>query len=271
MSVLALNPNVRVDPPARLPVDYLSLSSLKKFQMCPEKWRRHYIDHEPEPSSGKMVLGSSAGAALAQHYGRQIETGEGISGEELLDEFCAEWEDRIGREEVDYGSDTPGELKDSGARALGLYHSGTAPGIVPVSVEREFELSWPGVEWRMAGFLDLETAAGRVGDYKLGSKRMSDGDVRADLQPTTYLVARRAEGNPAAGFDFHVMARTKTPTVTIMPAPRSEAQLDLFTDRVFALAVEIDWRCQTGSWMGAPPMTWFCGNCRYANCKWRLG
>lgn len=271
MSTLTLNSNVMVDPPARLPVDYLSLSSLKKFQMCPEKWRRHYIEHEPEPASGKMVLGSSAGAALAQHYGRQIESGAGLCTEELLDEFATEWEDRTGREDVDYGSDVAGELKDSGARALSLYHRVVAPGIEPVAVEREFELHWPGVQWCLTGFLDLETAEGRVGDYKLAAKRMSEKDAAADLQPTTYLVARRAEGNPAAGFDFHVMARTKQPTVEIVPAPRSEAQLDAFTTRVFALAREIEWRCENDQWMGAAPMTWFCGTCRYANCKWRLG
>lgn len=271
MSTLALNPNVRVDPPARLPVDYLSLSSLKKFQMCPEKWRRHYIDHEPEPSSGKMVLGSAAGAALAQHYGHQLEGGIGISTEAVLDEFASEWDHRIAEEDVDYGNDTPGELKDSGARALGTYHQQIAPGITPLSVERGFELSWPGVDWKLTGFLDLETAENRVCDYKLGAKKMSDADARADLQPTTYLVARRAEGNPAAGFDFHVMARTKQATATIVPAPRTSWQLDQFTERVFALAVEIDWRCESGNWMGAPPMTWFCGTCRYLDCKWRLG
>ena len=161
-----------VDPPATLPVEYLSLSSLKKFQMCPEKWRRHYLDHDPEPSSGKMVLGSAAGAALAQHYGTQIETGEGLCAEALLDEFSSEWEDRRTREDVDYEKEAPGEMKDAGARALALYHATVAPHVEPVSVERGFELCWPGVDWRLTGFIDLETADGRAADYKLSAKRI---------------------------------------------------------------------------------------------------
>lgn len=268
MSTVTLNPNVTVDPPAQLPVDYLSLSSIKKFAMCPEKWRRHYLEHDPEPSSGKMVLGTSAGAALAQHYGAQIETGVGISTEELLDEFSTKWEDSL--DDVDFGTDTPGELKDSGARALTLYHTSRAPSITPVAVERDFELQWPGVEWKLTGFIDLETAANRVVDYKLAAKRMSEQDARADLQPTVYLAARRAEGNPAAGFDFHVMARTKAPSAEIVPAPRSDRQLDLLSARVFSIAKEIAWRCETDTWIGASPMTWFCGSCRYENCAWRL-
>lgn len=270
-TTITLNPNVTVDPPASLPVDYLSLSSLKTLMMCPEKWRRRYLDNDPEPSSGKMVLGSAAGAALAQHYGRQLETGGGITGEELLDEFADEWADRTGREEVLFESETPGELKDSGARALTLYHATIAPTVTPIAVERGFELAWPGVQWTLTGFLDLETAGGGVADYKLAGKRMNAKDAAADLQPTVYLAARRAEGNPAAGFDFHVMARTKTPTAEIVPAPRTDAQLDLLTSRVFSLAREIAWRCETDCWIGASPMTWFCGSCRYANCAWRLG
>lgn len=271
MSTLTISPNVTLDPPARLPVEYLSLSSLKQFQMCPEKWRRRYIEHDPEPSSGKMVLGSSAGAALAQHYGTVIETGEGIPTEQLLDEFATEWEDRRGREDVDYQGEAPGEMKDSGARALSLYHRVEAPKITPVSVEREFELQWPGVDWKVIGFLDLETADGRIADYKLSGKRMAQRDAAADLQPTMYLTARRAEGDPATGFDFHVMARTKQPTVEIIDTPRSERQLDALTARIFQVAREIEWRWETGNWMGAAPMTWFCAGCRYNDCAWRLG
>jgi hypothetical protein len=271
MSTLTLNPNVSVDPPPRLPVDYLSLSSLRTFQMCPEKWRRHYIEHQPEPSSGKMTLGSAAGAALAQHYGLQIETGQGLSTDDLVDEFAAEWEDRITREDVDLEGELPGVMKDSGVAALRLYHAAIAPHVSPVSVERGFSLSWPGVEWKLTGFLDLETADGAVADYKLSGKRMSELAARGELQPTVYLAARRAEGNPATGFAFHVMARTKQPTVEIVPAPRSERQLDLLTSRIFNLAKEISWRCETDTWMGASPMTWFCGSCRYTDCDWRLG
>jgi len=257
--------------PPQIPVEYLSLSSLRLFQQCPEKWRRRYVDHEHEPPSGKMLLGSAAGAALAQHYGRQIESGTGLSTEELLDEFAAEWDDRTGREDVDYEQETPGELKDSGAGALRVYHTQFAPGIVPVAVERQFELHWPGVDWCLTGYLDLEDADGLVRDYKMSAKKMSQRDADADLQPTVYLAAKRAEGDPAAGFRFDQMIRTKQPTAQVVVTERSERQLDQLTERVFTLAREIEWRCETGTWSGAPPNTWFCGTCRYHDCAWRLG
>jgi hypothetical protein len=269
MSVLDVA-RVRVDPPAVLPVDYLSLSSIKLFMRCPERWRRRYIEKEIEPSSGKMVLGSAAGAALAQHYGHQMESGEGFGQEQLLDEFSSEWEERTEREEVAWGGESPGELKDSGAGALRVYHARFAPEVEPVSVEREIELSWPGVYWKVTGFMDLEDAAGRVRDYKMG-KRVSQADADADLQPTTYLAARRAEGNPAAGFTFDNMIRNKTPTADVVSTTRSELQLDLLTDRIFTIAREIEWRCLTDTWSGAAPGTWFCSTCGYRDCPLRLG
>lgn len=270
MSVLDIS-HVRVDPPVQLPVDYLSWSSLRTFMMCPEKWRRRYIDKELEPPSGKMVLGSAGGAALAQHYGHQMETGEGISTEQLLDEFSAEWDERTGREEVDYEGDAPGALKDSGAGALRVYHRRIAPQVTPVSVEREFELSWPGVGWALTGFLDLEDAAGDVHDYKMTAKRITPAAANADLQATIYLGARRAEGNPAGRLWFDTLLRQVQPKADSVPTERSDVELDALSDRIFNIAREIDWRCQTGVWSGAAPGTWFCGCCRYHDCPLRLG
>ena len=269
MSVLSIE-RARVDPPAQLPVDYLSWSSLRLFMACPEAWRRKYIDHDPEPPSGKMVLGSSAGAALAQHYGTQIETGQGIATEQLLDEFSSEWEDRIEREDVRF-EDSPGALKDSGARALSLYHAAIAPKVLPVSVEREFELTWPGVRWALTGFIDLEDAAGDVRDYKMTTKRITPAAADADLQATIYLAARRAEGDPAPRLWFDTMLRQSQPKTEAVPTERSELELDLLTDRIFAIAAEIHWRCEAGVWSGAPPGSWYCGSCRYPDCHLRLG
>lgn len=268
--------SVTVDPPTMLPVDHLSISSLKLFSQCPIRWRRRYLDRHFEPASGKMILGSAAGAAEAQHYSAQIDTGEGFSVERVLDEFSDEWEDRIGREEVVFGKDTAGELKDSGAAALRVYHTVHAPTVRPVSVEREFRIAWPGVDWDLTGFLDLEDADGTVADLKMKGRRMSDADARNDLQPTAYLVARRAEGNPAPRFDFHCMIRgVKQPTAEIVPTTRTDAQLDAFTDRVFALAAEMAWRCEMDVWTGAAPGIFkpgsdVCSGCGFTDCAWRL-
>jgi hypothetical protein len=269
MSTLTLNPMVSVDPPASLPVSYLSVSSLDLYARCPIAWKRRYIDHEPDRASGKMVRGGAAGAALAQHYGRQIETGSGLSGEELLDEYSAEWDHRCGREDVDYGTDQPGALKDAGAGALALYHRAIAPGITPVSVEREIRLSWPGACFTLTGYLDLETADGAIVDYKTGA-RVSQDKAAGELQPTVYLAGRRAEGDPATRFDYHCLVTNKTPDAEVVEAPRSERQLDLLTHRVFTVARSIEFRWLNDCWEGTgPDAAWLCGSCAAVDCAWR--
>lgn len=262
--------SVTVDPPATLPVAHLSVSSLNLLTKCPESWHRRYMLREYEPPNGKMILGSAVGAAEGQHYSRVIESGEGLSLEEVEDEFDAEWEERIGREEVEWGDDKPGELKDSGVQAISAYHTTVAPSVVPVSVERGFNLTWPGVDWGLTGFLDLEEADGVVSDLKVRGRKLSPADADVDLQPAAYLYARRAEGNPAPRFDYHTMVRTKKPYAEIVPTVRTDRQLDAFADRVFLAASEIAWRAENDAWSGAVPGSWWCSNkfCGYwSSCR----
>lgn len=267
--------SVTIDPPSRLPVDRLSLSSLKLFAQCPEKWRRRYLEREYEPPNGKMILGSAAGASEAQHYSDVIDGGEGFSVERVLDEFSAEFDERVSREEVDFGSEKPGALKDSGAAALEQYHTLIVPKVEPVSVEREFELSWPGLDWSLIGYLDLEESDGAVSDLKMKARRITPTDADADLQPSIYLAARRAEGNPASIFRFHTMLRTRQPTAEVVSTSRSDEQLDRLTDRIFSIAAEMAWRVEYGVWTGAAPGIFraasdVCSLCSYHDCPFRL-
>jgi hypothetical protein len=260
-----------VDPPSTFPLDHLSVSSLDLYSRCPEKWRRRYIDHEPDRPSAKMILGGAAGAALVQSFGLQIERGMGLSTDELLDEFSSEWEDRLEREDIDFEKETPGALKDSAVAALRVYHRQLAPDVIPASVERPFELSWPGCPFDLIGFIDLETADGGLVDFKTTGKRWGAEKAGAELQPTVYLAAKRAEGNPAAGFAYHLLIRTKQATAEIVPTARTETQLDLLTYRVFSIARSIEWRWRNDCWQGAPPdLAWLCRGCGYDSCAWRL-
>jgi hypothetical protein len=271
MSVLSID-RIEVEPPDSLPVEYLSVSSLNLFTRCPMAWKLRYIDKLTEPPNGKMLLGGAAGAALAQHYGLQIETGQGLTTAEVLDEYVSEWDHRTSREEVIWGTDQAGALKDSGIAALALYHSLIAPAVIPSTVEREFSLSWPGAPFTLTGYLDLETIDGTICDYKMTGQRWSADKAAAELQPTVYLAARRAEGNPATAFHYHAMVRTKKPVAEVVDAPRTERQLDLLTHRVFSIARSMQWRWREDCWAGTPPdLAWLCRSCSAVDCDWRLG
>src|SRR6185437_3432804 len=160
-------------------------------------WRRKYIEHAYEPPNGKMLLGRAAGAAEAQHFGHLLESGDGLTADDVLDEFSSQFDGQIAREaEVNWQGEQPGPLKDAGVAALRIYHAAIAPSVEPMSVERKFELTWPGVEWGLTGYLDLELVDGAVCDLKMSKSRCSADKAAAELQPTVYLAARRAEGDP---------------------------------------------------------------------------
>jgi len=261
---------ITVDPPTRLPgVDHLSVSSLNLLAKCPERWRRRYLEREYEPPNGKMILGSSVGAAEGRSYSQVIETGELFTLEQVQDEFSAEWEDRIVREEIDWGSEKPGALKDSGVAVLDQYHTVIAPTIIPVSVEREFRFAWPGLDWHFTGFFDLEEASDDISDLKVRGRRLALEDADVDLQPAAYMFARRAEGSPARNFNFHTMVRppSRSPYAEIVTTGRTNRQLDAFGDRVLLAASELAWRAENDVWSGAVPGSWWCSErfCGYWN------
>lgn len=244
--------------PRTLPVANLSVSSVSTFLRCPEKWRRRYLEREYEPPSAAMILGSSVGAAEGAAYQHQIDTGQRLATPDVLDLFSDEFEDRVGREEVVWDGHTPAEIKDTGVSAVKAYDTTLAPSVTPISVEREFQLHFEGVDWGLLGYFDLEDQDGHVIDLKVRGRKLSDADARADIQPTAYLLARRAEGNPAPAFHYHTMVKTKTPYAESVPTVRTDRQLDAFTDRLLNIAAEIQWRLEYDVWAGAVPGSWWC-------------
>ncbi len=239
--------------PRVLPVENLSVSSINTYLRCPEKWRRRYIDREYEPSSAAMILGSAVGAAEGHAYQVQIDGEDRPTTEDVLDLYAAEFDERADREEIDWGDDKPGEIKDTGTLAVKAYEATVVPMIKPVSVEREFRLEFDGVNWGVKGFLDLEDENDEVDDLKVRKAKLGKPDADADIQPTMYLLARRAEGSPARGFNFHTMVKTKTPYAEVVPTTRTDRQLDTLVDRIYQVAAEIHWRLETDNWGGAVP------------------
>lgn len=245
--------------PRTLPVEHLSASSIGTYMKCPLRWKRRYVDREYESPSGALILGSAVHAAEGQADSIQIETGERPESTVVQDAFSDEWEDRSQREEVNWGHDKPGGLKDTGIKAITAYDRDIAPAIKPVSVEREIRLQLADVDWGFQGFLDLEEADGAIVDRKVRGTKMSPAVANTELAVAPYMLARRAEGNPASIFRFHTFVKVKQPYVEIVPTTRTDRQLDAFVDRLYGIAAEIAWRMETGVWAGAVPGSWYCG------------
>lgn len=245
-----------------LPVKALSVSGMRTLRMCPTKWKRRYIDHEYEPTGGAQTIGKAVGAAEAQSDHTWIESGAPLELAQVEDAYSDEW-DHAASEDVDWGDDQPAALKDVGAKALRAYHEEIVPTMSrPVDAERESRINVEhpdGSEVEFVAYLDVETEDGIVIDRKVAKQKWSQGKADGDKQVDAYLTTRRAEDNPAAGFAFHAMIKTKTPYAQEpILTERTDGQLDVFLAEILGAADEIAWRAETGNWAFAPDGSWWC-------------
>lgn len=277
---MSLAPAIEVPPILPGGLRNLSHSSISKYLKCPESWRQSYLEGNWEPSGGAAILGSAVHAANAEYYRSKL-YGSGpadvLSLEDVLDCFASSWEVEVAENEIDWRDDKPGDLKDAGIPVLKRYHQLVAHQIDPVHVEREFRVQPQGVEWAFKGFIDLEyqkviqeptdETPGEVEtgviDYKVLKRAKSQADCDSDLQPTMYLLARRAEGAQHQHFKFHTLnrtAKTEAAMVKVMSTERTGEQLDRFYTRVLSIAAEIAWRAENDVWQGAVPGSWWCSS-----------
>jgi hypothetical protein len=215
-----------------------------------------------------MTLGKAVAAAEAQSDHTWIESGEPLETDAVLDAYSGEFE-LAAEEDVDWQGERPALIKDSGVGAIRSYHRDVRPHMAaPVDAEREsrLDISHPdGSDVEFVAYLDVETEDGIVIDRKVSKQKWSQQKADDDGQPTAYLAARRAEGAPATGFQFHPMVRTKQPYAQSVPTERTDAQLDDFLARILGAADEIEWRAETDNWSYAPDGAWWCSakSCGY--------
>lgn len=238
-----------------LPVDHLSVSSIRTLRMCPERWRRRYIQRDYEPPNGRMMLGKVFGAAEAQSDHVWIESGDPLETDQVLDAYADEF-DLAASEDVDWQGEKPAVMKDSGAAALRAYHPTVSELPTPVEAEREIRMDVEGVNF--LAYLDVEREDGAVEDRKLTARKLSQENADADPQPDAYLAARRAEGEPAERFVFDTAVRVKQPYALRIETHRTDEKLDSFLGQILGAAEEIEWRTETDNWSYAPPGSYWC-------------
>ena len=116
-------------------------------------------------------------------------------------------------------------------------------------------------EWAISGYLDLE-AADEVRDFKLvGKAHPTQAQADASLQGGLYLLARAAEGEPAARFVLDSTRRehgerSRTPRFAEVETARSQDALVALQRRVAATTLAVALYAASGSWPYAPAAWW---------------
>lgn len=264
--------------PRTFPLSSLSKSSVELYLKCPEKWRRRYLETEFEPMGPPLLIGKAAGNAAARNWHQKKESYVDLPASEVTEIYHDEFDLAVEGAEapIDWRDQKKDDVRGAGARALAAYQGKVAPIVQPVSIEREFVLEFDEVDWVFKGYFDLEyvlSEEGRAridapapngdeptipGDLKMKAKMLSQDEADNDVQATSYLTARRAEGLPYNRFEFHVATTAKEPRAELVLTDRTDVQLDNFLRRTFQIAAEIGWRHENDHWQGAPPGSWWC-------------
>jgi hypothetical protein len=280
----------RIEVPRHLPIRsydgqplrHLSHSSVAKFWLCPDSWRRHYLLGERFPPTGAMFLGSRVDEALTHYYRHWLDTGERLPAKNVMRFFGRNWKRQLEAENDKLGVawdqrlDRAAALK-LGVRALALAFEELVPRIgEPVAVQRRVELRLGPVEWTIEGHLDLETRRHQRGsenpveeivDYKVkGGSAITQPAAARNPQASLYLAARWLEGRPATRFQFAQTlipgGQRKTMATSLIPTERTVGELRGTLVRIALAATQIaTYYERFGAdrpWGFADPASWKC-------------
>jgi len=211
-----------------LPVEHLSASSLGMLQRCPEQFRQRYIlGRKMRPGVG-LVLGSACHTTTGHNFAQKVTSGVDVPVTEMEQFFSDQaWpaavSDNGGVDEILWKERSADQTRAVGEGMISLYHGQVSPRIQPEAIETKFSIALPLVPVPVIGYVDLLVKDGPVVDLKTSSKRVKSVQGKWETQNRLYkLFTGRAA-------DWHILASTKTPSVTTPleePALRSEHSSD---------------------------------------------
>ena len=249
---------------------HVSVSAIKSFIICPEKYRHRYIaGTEASHRSIGLVLGSAVHQVLARFYDHLKDGNDDVPVDLLLDAFSDAWRhSMVGEPPVK--CDDVGAEKDRGVAMLEAFHAEAPRPLEVLSVEAPFALALRHPESGevsdrlIVGAIDAvvvdEDNRIVVVEAKTAKRRWSKDQLVYDFQPTIYKMAVAEMGmadNPVLRYDF--ILKLKKPafeTVEVVREPYQETE----ARRVFW---EILRAVEAG--ISFPIRSWACNDCEFGH------
>ena len=249
-------------------IKHLSYSSVSSYLMCAAAWKFHYLDKIQTPTSPALVFGSAFHDTIEKW----------ISGKEdsLSEAWAREWKKQIEGQEIDWGTEIPEELFNTGINMLTnaeilqeMQNTFFTQAEMPV-VETKVELSIPEVPVPVIGYIDIITSDKVPGDFKTSSRSWTLDKALDETQPLFYLAALNQMGYPVPDWRFrhYVFVKTKTPKFQVFEHVHNPGQI-LW---LFGMIQKV-WRGIEAEVFPPNPNTWKCSPrfCEYWSiCRGKL-
>ncbi len=270
---------------------HISKSQLEELMCCAKLYEYTRFKGLETKDNLHAMLGGTYHHTLEAFFREKLAKGTNRTPEQCADEFGTEFDKRI-KEAKDAESLEPvtdeeiGAIKDKGIGLVKAYHPYAAL-IDPLAVEQQFELSIPGHDWTLYGYIDLVyksyvvDGGGKpvldvngekkwvpvVVDHKTTGSSPYDAKspgrreewlrvTQFSHEVAMYVLAYRVKfGGQEDRFEYHWAIKTKEPRIMVTPVKVGDTQLRWFMD----LAVEQVERIKRGffernltSWKHSP-------------------
>jgi putative RecB family exonuclease len=221
-----------------LPTGYLSVSQVSKYLKCARQYEFRYVAKMKETKNGSLIMGSAFHKGMQDASIRKVIDGEILSTADVLDIYSDSFEYHKENDEIDWGEDDPGKVKDDGSQMLSAYYEQLGQAITPmvdmeglpmVEKKHTFEIV-PGL--KVLGFMDIITADGFIRDYKTSSKSPSKNIIDEKMQLPVYAMMYRdlmGEGmiENGVGFDYAVNLKKEKKVMRIeTEGPVDQARIE---------------------------------------------
>ncbi len=218
-------------------IEHLSHTQISMFRRCARQYYFRYIKGLIIPTAHMLTLGSSYHRALAENFKQKIISKADLPVDDIMQAFSDDWNKRIKNDDIDWGDQKPGMIKDTGISLVKKYQEDIAPGIQPIKVEHKIELLLPEeteVDIPIIGYVDLtdeglnnQLPLGEI-EHKTSSKHWNQSDADIDLQPFPYILWFQQEYGKPPWFRYHIAVKTKQPSIQILSTSRSQKEIEWY-------------------------------------------
>ena len=243
--------------------DHVSVSAVKTYLMCPDKYRHRYIEGtEPSHRSAGLVIGHCVHEALAEFY-RNLD----ISQEHLLDVLRDAWTRSLKHNPPAKVTD---QDMDVGLSLVRVFHEQAPHPLEVLAVEEPFAVPVVHPETGvhsdslLVGAVDaiVVDQDGKVVlvESKTAARRWAPVQLAHDMQPTLYQMAVRQMGLaefPTLRLDF--LLKLKTPAFETVEVFRT-AEQEKEASRVLWEVLRAIEAC-----IFYPVRSWACSDCEFAH------
>ena len=205
LATALLNPRRRAKP---VEPDHISHSQIDMYLGCAKRYEYKYVLHIPEQPSSNLIQGSCYHGAVEYNFSKKIEVGIDAPLDEVLDVYS----DALDSSVRDAKNIAPGwlpapYLKDEGIGLVRAYRITTAPGVIPLEVEKSIQTIVGGV--KLITRIDLIDEDLKVYEHKTSARKYTQDKVDKMIQLSAEAFAL---GSPIE-CEVHVALKYRDPKI----------------------------------------------------------